>query len=254
LRRLLNHKILVAFIFWTFVASAAYVTVRLVLAPVEAMPQGLDIRIKSDYVLMLLQCVLGIFAMLLPGFLQHKVKINIPSGMIIAFAVFLYCAIYLGEVHNFYFRIPQWDTMLHAFSGAALAAVGFSILGILNRSESVPVSLSPVFISIFAFCFAVTLGALWEIYEFAMDYFLGTNMQKFVLESGEQLVGQVALFDTMKDMIVDSAGAFAMSAAGYVSIKKGRSWIYRLQLHAVRGESAAADKLCEMESCVCDEI
>ena len=234
MKKVLNHRMLVAFIFWTFVVSAIYVVVRIVLAPAEAVPPGVDVRIKSDYILMLLQCVLGIFAMLLPGVLQHKVKINIPSGMIIAYAIFLYCAIYLGEVHNFYFRIPQWDTMLHTFSGAALAAVGFSILGILNRSEAVPMMLSPIFVSIFAFCFAVSLGAVWEIYEFSMDCILGTNMQKFVLENGEQLVGQAALFDTMKDMIVDSIGAFTMSAVGYISLKKGRDFLERLQLKSAK--------------------
>jgi len=116
--------------------------------------------------------------------------------MHITFALFLFCGVYLGEVHDFYFRIPHWDTMLHVFSGFALGAIGFSIIGLVNKSDSVPVSLSPAFVAIFAFCFDVALGALWEIFEFAADTIAGLNMQKHTLENGEMLAGRAALADT----------------------------------------------------------
>ncbi len=77
-------------------------------------------KVKSDYALMLLQCVLGIFVMMIPSIVEKKKSIDIPDPIEIIYFIFLYCAIYLGEVHNFYYLIPYWDSILHAFSGAVL--------------------------------------------------------------------------------------------------------------------------------------
>jgi hypothetical protein len=84
-----------------------------------------------------------------------------------------------------------------------LGALGLSVVSLLNQSEAITVSLSPVFVALFAFCFALSLGVVWEIYEFIIDGLLHTNAQKYALESGEPLIGQAALMDTMKDLIVD---------------------------------------------------
>jgi uncharacterized membrane protein YjdF len=230
MKKLFNSKALVRFVFGTFLISTIYIVIRLILAPSGPASPEQDVGVKSDYALMLLQCVLGMTVMLLPGILQRKVKITIPSGMVIAYAIFLYCAVYLGEVHYFYFRIPHWDTMLHTFSGFALGAIGLSIMGLLNKSKSVPVSLSPAFVAIFAFCFAVSIGVIWEIYEFTMDSVAGLNMQKYILESGEILIGRAALADTMKDLIVDSLGALTISIVGYVSMKHKSGWLDRMQI------------------------
>ena len=234
MKKLLNSKTLVWFVFTTFLASTLFIIARLIFAPFSPELPGQDIRVKSDYALMLLQCFLGMIIMLLPGILQRRLKLVIPSGMVIAFAIFLYCAIYLGEVHYFYYRIPYWDTLLHTFSGFALGAVGLSLLGLLNKSESVPVSLSPAFVAIFAFCFAVSLGAIWEIYEFVGDSVADLNMQRYMLESGEELVGQAALADTMKDIIVDTLGAFVISITGYVTMKRKTGWLEKFQLRIDR--------------------
>ena len=230
MKKLFSSKTVVKSVFFTLLASVVYIAIRLILAPSGASLPDQDVRVKSDYALMLLQCGLGMVAMLLPGFLERKMKIVIPSGMIVAFAIFLYCGVYLGEVHYFYFRVPHWDTLLHTFSGFALGAVGLSIMGILNKSESVPVSLSPAFISIFAFCFAVTVGVIWEIYEFTVDSIAGLNMQKYLLENGEMLIGREALLDTMKDLIVDALGALAISIIGYASMKNKEGWLENIQI------------------------
>ena len=150
--------------------------------------------------------------------------------MLILYTIFLYCAIYLGEVKSFYYNVPHWDTILHTFSGAMLGALGFSFVTLLNKTEEVPMNLSPLFVVIFSFCFAVTLGVVWEIYEFTFDGVLGLNMQKFALESGEALIGRAALVDTMKDLIVDALGAFIMSIIGYISLKYKKGWIEKLQV------------------------
>ena len=90
--------------------------------------------------------------------------------------------------------------------------------------------MSPIFVATFAFCFAVTLGVVWEIYEFSADYIMGTNMQKFGTEAGELFLGQAALMDTMKDLIVDTIGAFVISVIGYVSLKHRKGWVEKLLL------------------------
>lgn len=230
MKKLFNAKNLMIFVLFTFIASAAYNTVRIILAPAVAPPSEIAVRVKSDYVLMLMQCILGVLAMLIPDFLRRRIHLNIPSVMMIVYAIFLYCAIYLGEVRNFYYAVPHWDTILHTFSGSALGALGFSVVSLLNKSESVPFSLSPAFVALFAFCFALSLGVIWEIYEFSVDYFLHTNMQRYALESGVPLIGQAALVDTMKDLIVDSVGSSIMSITGYISLKYKKGWLERMQL------------------------
>ena len=214
-------------VFWvvliTLIGSAVWVIVSMALAPAES--DDPYTRVKSSYVLMLLQCVLGVVAMFLPSMLQRRFKVQIPSYMIVMYAVFLYCAIYLGEVRSFYRLIPNWDTILHTFSGAMLGALGFSLVTLLNNTDRVPLHLSPFFVALFAFCFAVTVGVVWEVYEFSADHILGTDMQKFGPGDGTAYVGHAALFDTMADLIVDSVGAFVMSLIGYVSLKFEKGWL-----------------------------
>lgn len=222
-------KILSVFVFTTLLLSAVFVAIRLVLAPSQ--PDGGDFeRLKSDYVLMLAQCILGMVVLLLPGVISRKLKIEIPSGMMILFVIFLYCAIYLGEVKSFYYNIHSWDTVLHWFSGAMIGALGFSFVALFNNAERIPVNLSPFFVAAFAFCFAVTLGVFWEFYEYSFDGLLGLNMQKFALEDGSLLVGRAALQDTMKDLVVDAVGALAASLLGYISLKHKKGWIEKFQI------------------------
>ena len=229
-KKILNSGTLYIFIFFTFIASIVYVSIKIALAPTVAPSSEITERVKGDYILMLLQSIFGAAAMLLPSFLIHRINLKIPSFMLIMYAVFLYCAIYLGEVRNFYYNVPHWDTILHTFSGAGLGALGFSIVTLLNKSENITFTLSPGFVALFAFCFAVSLGVIWEFYEFGMDCFLNTNMQKYALETGELLIGQESTKDTMKDLIVDSAGAFIISTIGYISLKYDKGWTERFKV------------------------
>ena len=235
IKKIFKLKYLLRFVMFTFAASIVYVTVRIILAPTVApdTDTGVIVRVKGDYVLMLAQSIVGVFAMLLPGLLERRIHLHIPSVMLVSYALFLFGAIYLGEVRRFYYTVPNWDSILHVFSAAALGSIGFSIVNILNKSESVTFSLSPVFVALFAFCFALSLGALWEIYEFSMDGILHTNMQKYALESGEKLLGQAALSDTMKDIIVDAIGAFVMSSVGYISLKYKKGWLEQFEVKRI---------------------
>jgi hypothetical protein len=233
MKRLFDEKRLIRYTFITFVVSIVFASFRIAQAPSIAQASDITVRVKSDYLLMILQCLVGMAALLIPRRLKRKAGLSIPSVMLVMYAIFLYCAIYLGEVRAFYYRIPHWDTILHVFSGAALGAIGFSLVSLLNNSDSIHFSLSPIFVAMFAYCFALALGALWEIYEYSMDYFLHTNMQKYALESGEQLIGQAALGDTMKDMIVDAIGAFVISAIGFISLKYKKGWLERFRIKKI---------------------
>jgi hypothetical protein len=157
---------------------------------------------------------------MVPSIIEKKFSVDIPDGMEVAYFVFLYMAIYLGEVRDFYYLIPFWDVILHAFSGFMLGALGFSLVSYLNKSEHIPMSLSPFFVALFAFCFALAVGTLWEIYEYTFDGLLSLNMQKCALEDGTQLVGRRAVSDTMGDLIVDALSGFIVSAVGYFTLKR----------------------------------
>jgi len=212
------QKVSGVILFISLAASVLYSIVRICIAP-SVPVDGEIFRLKSDYVLMLVQCILGLIVMFLPTLISRKMKIVVPNTIVILYYVFLYCAIFLGEVRNFYYTVPHWDTMLHAFSGAMLGALGFVLVDILNRDTKIPMTLSPFFVSLFAFCFALAVGALWEIYEFSFDAVLGLNMQKHSTEAGVPLLGAEALGDTMKDIIIDALSALAVTAIGYFTAK-----------------------------------
>lgn len=211
-----STKNVIAFLlFSTLVLSVIYSIVRFIMAP-ESISEGETYeKVKSDYLLMMTQCLLGLVVMMLPTFFAKRLKLMVPNAMCILYYVFLYCAIFLGEIFSFYYLIPHWDLYLHAMSGAMLGALGFILVDWLNKDTHVKISLSPAFVSIFAFCFAVAVGALWEIYEFSFDSFLGLNMQKFRLEDGSLLVGRDALADTMEDIIIDSIAAASVAIIGF---------------------------------------
>jgi len=204
-------------LFISLILCAAYSFVRIFTAP--EVPQVGYAHGRSDYILMFIQCLLGLGVLSLPSLLQRRLHMTIPNFIYVMYYIFLYCAIILGEVMNFYYIIPHWDIILHFFSGAMLGALGFILVSQLNDSEKIRVSLSPAFIALFAFCFALSCGAVWEVYEFLFDGLLGLNMQKFITASGETLIGHVALRDTMTDIIVDAAAALLISVIGYSRLK-----------------------------------
>ncbi len=227
IRKEKTRKIVGTFVLVSFIVPIVFLIYRIVVSSNE-LPTEIYTRTRSDYVLMLVQCILGVFALMLPTFVSRKYKVQIPTNMYMLYVIFLYGAIFLGEVRNFYYNVPHWDTILHTFSGAMIGALGFSFVSLMNKEENIPLNLTPFFVAFFAFCFAVTLGVIWEIYEFTFDGILGLNMQKFALEDGTGLIGRAALSDTMKDLVVDAIGAFVMSVIGYISLKYKKGWVEKL--------------------------
>lgn len=230
------RKIVGMFVFVSLTLAIIGIIIMMIIAPSTPNMEDPNGKIKSDYVLMLIQCILGLIVILLPGIIEHKIKIEIPSNMMVLFILFIYAATFLGEVRNFYYTVPHFDTILHTFSGGMIAALGFSLIAFLNKSDKIPVTLSPLFVACFTFCFALALGGVWEIYEFLADGILNTNMQKFALEDGTGLIGRAAVTDTMKDIIVDAIGALAISIIGYVSLKYQKGWIEKFQIKKVKKE------------------
>lgn len=205
-------------LFVTLVGSVVYTAVHLSWAPDASADPA--VRVRSDYVLMLIQCAGGLVVMFLPAIVHRRLAISVPSAMQIAYFVFLYAAIYLGEVRSFYYRFPFWDSILHFFSGVMLGALGFFLVQLLNGAEHRRVTLSASFVAFFAFCFAVACGAVWEIYEFTIDGLFGTNMQKVITDTGQVLAGRDALTDTMTDLVLDTIAALTVSVVGYVLLRR----------------------------------
>lgn len=221
-----NWKTIVeAFLFFSLVLSVIYIIFNMVMAPSDHTIAEEHSKVKTDYVLMLLSCLGGLIIMMIPRFIEKKKKIDIPDVIEIIYFLFLYCAIYLGEVRNFYYLIPFWDVILHAFSGMMLGALGFILVRFLNDSSFTPIQLSPFFVSFFAFCFAVTSGVLWEVYEFTVDGLFSTNMQKFITSDNTVLVGREALMDTMSDLIVDSVSTLIICGIGYLQLYRWKKYL-----------------------------
>ena len=116
-------------------------------------------------------CVLTLILFCVPLFIDRRLRIDLPPALEGIIYCFIYSAEILGEINSYYTLIPGWDTMLHTINGFLMAAIGFALVDIFNRSEKFSVKLSPLFLAIVAFCFSMTVGVLWEFFEFGMDTF-----------------------------------------------------------------------------------
>ena len=191
-------------------------------------------------------CLLTLVLLLLPSILERKLGVRLPAGLEITVVVFIFAAEILGEIACFYVTVPFWDKALHTTSGFIYAAVGYSMADVLNRHKKVSFELSPLFLALVAFCFSMTIGAVWEIFEFSVDNLFHKDMQKDtviqqitsvaldptnrnipitisniqdVVVNGESLgLGgylDIGLYDTMGDLIVNLIGAVVFSVIGY---------------------------------------
>ncbi|MDR1116784.1 MAG: hypothetical protein LBL09_00875 [Oscillospiraceae bacterium] len=192
-------------------------------------------------------CILTLILFLIPSFVEKRIKIDVPDTFEIIILLFIFSAEILGEIREYYLKFSYWDTILHTINGFLMAAIGFSLIDILNRSEKFSISLSPIFVALVSICFSMTIGVLWEFFEFGMDWFFARDMQKdriimqitsvmlnpdgvntpvtipveSVVINGERWVGylDIGLIDTMKDLLVNFAGAVIFSVLGMFSIR-----------------------------------
>lgn len=220
-------------------------------------------------------CVLSLVLFLLPAFIEKQFRVQIPTLMEVVILLFIFGAEILGELQNYYTQYPYWDVMLHTTNGFVCAAFGFSLIDILTRNRQEKFRLSPLYVSLVAFCFSMTVGVLWEFFEYGMDVLFLTDMQKDTIlhsiasvdlsSDGTVVVlrdistvavnGQtlpvsgyldIGLHDTMADLFVNFVGAVVFSVLGYFYIRhrgRGRSgWLMKWLLPSLAEEAESAAK------------
>jgi hypothetical protein len=196
-------------------------------------------------------CVLTLLLLIVPSFVQVNFHIEVPNTLEILTMLFIFSAEILGEINEFYVKIPFWDTILHTINGFIAAAIGLSFVVLLNNDARIMFHLSPIFAAIIAFCFSMTVGVLWEFFEFGMDFVFHTDMQKDTVitsissvllnpsghnspvtienirstavngkDLGIQGYLDIGLIDTMKDLFVNFIGALVFSIFGYFYVKR----------------------------------
>ena len=200
-------------------------------------------------------CVLTLILFMLPSTLERKLDLDLPNTLEIIILLFIYAAEILGEIGAYYVTFPYWDTVLHTLNGFLCAAIGFSLLDILNRHNDVRFHLSPLYLAIISFCFSMTVGVIWEFFECTMDQLFFLDMQKDAVVSAigsimldptggntpivlknitDVIVVQadgtqtalglggyldIGLLDTMEDLFVNFIGALTFSIIGYFYVR-----------------------------------
>lgn len=217
--------------------------------------------------------LLTLLLLYLPSWVQVKLRIEIPVGLEIAVLCFCYAAEILGEINAFYQKIPFWDTILHTLNGFLCAAIGFSLVLLLNNSSKLTFELSPFFLALVAFCFSMTVGVLWEFFECFMDQTFLVDMQKDRIVDGihtvmldatnsnivvhiqdiqdvilvhsdgsQEALGlggylDIGILDTMKDLFVNFIGAVVFSTCGYFYARnRGKKKLVSLFMPSKKGE------------------
>ena len=227
-------------------------------------------------------CLLSLVLFLLPSFVSQNFGIQLPETLEIIVLLFIFAAEILGEISSFYLRVPFWDSMLHIINGFLCAAIGFALVDILNRSTRFKFELSPLFLAVVAFCFSMTVGVIWEFFEFFMDQVFLLDMQKdFAVDTissamfgngkgeaplairdivetviitadgtecsltdfGIQGYLDVGIIDTMKDLLVNFVGAFVFSVIGFFYVKsRGKGSFARRFIPTLREPKASAQE------------
>lgn len=195
-------------------------------------------------------CALTLVLLIMPSLIQINLKIELPTALEIIMLLFIFAAEILGEIQAYYEKIPMWDTVLHTLNGFLMAAIGFALVDILNRNKKISFQPSPAFLAVVAFCFSMTIGVIWEFFEFGMDQIFHLDMQKDTIVNtiysvmldpagGNRVVGvtgirnvavngeslglggylDIGLLDTMEDLLVNFIGATVFSIIGYFYVK-----------------------------------
>ena len=222
-------------------------------------------------------CVLTLLLFMMPSLMERKLDIALPNTLEIIILLFIYAAEIMGEIGAYYVNYPYWDTVLHTLNGFLCAAIGFSLLDILNRHSEARLHLSPLYLAIVAFCFSMTVGVIWEFFECTMDQLFFLDMQKDTVVStigsvmldptggntpvvlkditdiiliqadGTQtalgLGGylDIGLLDTMEDLFVNFIGALTFSIIGYFYVRSRGKGKFAKRFIPVAKNSAMPD-------------
>lgn len=202
-------------------------------------------------------CFLTLLLFMIPTIVERHLQLELPGPLEITILCFIFSSAVLGEVAEFYIKVPGWDTLLHTLNGFLMSAIGFSLIDLLNRSPRFHISLSPFFVAFVAFCFSMTTGILWEFVEYAIDHLFHMDMQKDFLVSAISSVRlnpegvnvpvtlrdiqstvvvyedagvlretvitggylDIGLWDTIKDLLVNCLGAAVFSVIGVAYLR-----------------------------------
>ena len=183
---------------------------------------------KGRLIFTIVQLLAMLFVLRIPVFIQEIYHFKIPYLLDFVLITFAFSGFILGDVFNFYGRIPYWDSVLHAFSGVVIAYVGFIVIEYLDKEFTIPLSVSPLFMSLIVVSVALAIGAIWEIGEYTVDDIFHTNNQQYMEstrstlydEDDIPLQGHDALNDTMKDLMLDLAGAIGVACIEYRKLEK----------------------------------
>ena len=218
-------------------------------------------------------CGLTLVLFILPSIFTRKLNIELPSTLEIIILVFIFASEILGELGCFFINVPNWDSILHTTTGFLCAAFGFALIDILNRTDKIKFQLSPIYVALVAFCFSMTIGVLWEFFEFSVDRLFHMDMQKdtivhtissvmldptnknipitidgitSVAVNGKNLgfdgYLDIGLYDTMEDLLVNFIGALTFSIFGYFYIKRrGKGRIAKAFIPTITTEDKELD-------------
>ena len=210
-------------------------------------------------------CILTLVLLTMPSLVERRLRINLPNALEIVILLFIFAAEILGEIREFYVLVPHWDTILHTINGFLFSAIGFCMVNLLNDNPNTAMNLSPFYVAVAAFCFSMTIGVLWEFFEWGMDTLFNMDMQKDTVvntvnsvtlhpEGKNQVISlqgikdvtvlyadgkrqalalggylDIGLLDTMKDLLVNLVGAVVFSVIGYFYIKtKGKGKVAKM--------------------------
>lgn len=200
-------------------------------------------------------CLLTLVLFMLPSVIERRMRIDLPDTLEVIILLFIYAAEIMGEIQEWYLYVRGWDKIMHTMNGFLCAAIGFSLVNILNKNKRIAMNLSPFYVAVMAFCFSMTVGVLWEFFERGVDMWFGGDMQKdtiltaiasvkfdpngrnishtiknitdviLVQADGTQIplgLGgylDIGLVDTMMDLFVNFIGAVVFSVIGYFYLK-----------------------------------
>ena len=225
-------------------------------------------------------CLLTFALFMLPTTVERNLRLKLPSLFEGIILVFIFAAEILGEINCYYQLVPNWDTVLHTINGFMFAAVGFTLLDIINRKPKIKFKLSPFYFALVAFCFSMTIGVLWEFFEFGSDILVNTDMQKdayirdmytvlldmqntnkpVAIEGIEKVIVyyvgdgvtltqtlpayiDIGLIDTMKDLFVNFIGALVFSVIGFFYLKsRGKGRLASRFIPVIEEENQAKEK------------
>lgn len=227
-------------------------------------------------------CVLVLFLFSMPTMLERRLSIELPDTLEIIILLFIYAAEIMGEIGAYYIKHPYWDTVLHTLNGFLCAAIGFSLLDLLNRQKKVTFQLSPLYLAVVAFCFSMTVGVVWEFFECAMDQLFFLDMQKDIIvhqigsvkldptggntpvhlrdivdvivvqgDGTQTALGlggylDIGLLDTMMDLFVNFVGALVFSIIGFFYVRsRGKSRFARRFIPIVPDNKTTSDSDAE---------